>query len=117
MNVRTTTDRKEATHIIQKYPSQQAELLYRAYDGVGLGHLEKLVIVWGEEPNKRTSRVFIDHDSAKRYLREVICRDDVAYIHGADVAVIFEEDKEDLVTLAPGSLEFPNLGASSLRKM
>ncbi len=59
------------THILLIEKSQDTEILFRVSDGMMLGECQKNVVVFGAEPNKKTSRVFIDHENATNFLRYV----------------------------------------------
>lgn len=64
------------THIVISHPSQHTEGLFRASDGMYLGDCQKCMVVFGENPNKRESRIFLDHESAQRFLREEVTGND-----------------------------------------
>ncbi len=58
--------------------SQQTEFLIRMFDGSGIiiGQRKEKVVVFGEEPNKKLSRVFFSEEFAKRWLRECVSEKD-----------------------------------------
>ena len=92
----------EYTHIIQSIPSHEIAHLFRASDGMMLGEVEQCTVIIGESNRNKESRLFIDHQCAKRYLRKV----------AGDDAVIDERDLEGQVVLAPGSVELRSNGGS-----
>lgn len=60
------------THIVLEFKSQHSELIFRAADGLAIGQQKARTVVFGVEPNRKTSRVFMDEDHARRFLRNVI---------------------------------------------
>ncbi len=114
------------THILLLEPSQQTEILFRVSDGMMLGECQKNVVVFGAEPNKKTSRVFIDHENATNFLRRVADMDAVGihplhdYMSGdakilqncAGEAKIEERNVDGLVVLPEGSRELVSNGGS-----
>ncbi len=112
------------THIVKKYESQNSEILFRATDAIAIGQRKNEVVVYGEDPNRKTSRVFIDSKHASRFLREVIPDQDLR-LRGpftgspeerpsgpeqiyVDVDVI---DGEPVISLAGADIELPVPGA------
>ena len=61
----------EATHLLLSYKSQKITMLFRASDGVALGQQKGETVVFGEEPNKKTSRVFFDQGFAEEFLKSL----------------------------------------------
>jgi hypothetical protein len=66
------------THIIKDFAEQNSEILFRASDGVAIGQRKRTVVVFGEDPNRKTSRVFIDDEHASEFLRSEVARLDLA---------------------------------------
>lgn len=66
------------THILLEYKSQKSEILFRASDGVGLAQRKNTVVIIGEDPNKGTSRVFIDVEAAHKFITEMLPAFDLA---------------------------------------
>lgn len=93
------------THIIKQYPSNDAEILFRASDGMMIGMREKVTVIYGDDPNKRVSRLFIDSDFASRYLRNGVVAD-------ATFEIINEEEN----IIQPGSA-FVVPGGGSIHRM
>jgi hypothetical protein len=60
------------THIMLEYPNHKSEILFRASDGIGIAQRKDAVVIIGEDPNKGTSRVFIDAQHAHRFISEVL---------------------------------------------
>lgn len=60
------------THIILEYPNHKSEILFRASDGVGIAQRKESVVIIGEDPNKGTSRVFIDGHHAHRFIADTL---------------------------------------------
>lgn len=56
------------THIVVKHSADDKEYLYRASDGMRIGGRQHAVVVYGEDPNKSLSRVFIDPHHAHVWL-------------------------------------------------
>ena len=111
------------THVLLIEASQATEILFRVSDGMMLGECQKNVVVFGAEPNKKTSRVFIDHENATEFLRKVAfmdangCPELQNYIPWLEKnglmaidAQIEERNVEGLVVLPPGSRELVSNG-------
>lgn len=60
--------KSEPTHLLLTYKSQKITMLFRASDGVALGQQKQETVVFGEEPNKKSSRTFFDQGYAERFL-------------------------------------------------
>lgn len=109
-----------ATHILIVYESQDSEVLFRADDGIGIGQRKRTVVVYGEEPNKKQSRVFIDNEHAGRFLRGKVCQDDLDQ-HGGGTVDIDVRSGEGLVVLPadleelPGGVNWAKKGQGSFR--
>lgn len=107
-----------ATHIILTYKSQDTAMLFRASDGMCLGQYKNETVVYGEEPNRKTSRVFVDKEHAARFLREKVTEMDLrktglfaGTADSTDAPVEIEDrDGEGQVILAPNSIELPGAG-------
>jgi hypothetical protein len=65
------------THIVKNFKSQNIEMLFRAGDGVCIGQRKNETIVYGAEPNSKTSRVCLTKELASKYLREVVALEDL----------------------------------------
>ena len=64
------------THILVSHASQRFAELYRAEDGVRLGQLKDITVIFGENPNRCEGRAFIDNDAANAWIRtELPARD------------------------------------------
>lgn len=96
------------THIIHRIPSQETACLFRASDGMVIAEAQQSCVLQGENPMKRESRLFIDHEHAYKYLsklanqdaRDLLLTDDLTV--EAEIKVV---DLEGQVVLAPGSVE------------
>jgi hypothetical protein len=91
------------THIITSRPSQKLDELWRVSDGIRIARRQDCVIVIGESPNKADSRLFIDEDSARRYLREDICCKDLADRSIVEAVLIEERDLEGVIVSPDGA--------------
>lgn len=89
----------EYTHIIHRIPSQETACLFRASDGMVIAEVQQSCVLQGENPMKRESRLFVDHEHAFRYLNTLAGKD-----LGGDPS-INEINLEGQVVLAPGSIE------------
>lgn len=95
------------THILVSYKSQNYDLLFRADSGICIGQRKNFTVVFGAEPNKRRSHVFIDGDSAQAYLRNRVAADDLSEQCKSDIGVAIEErDGEGTIILPPDSVDF-----------
>ncbi len=130
----------EPTHILQIWPSQKQEVLFRASDGIRLATRSQQTVIFGDDPNKGRSHVFVSEEKAVEFIKSLARRD----IHGElplqDVkpghyqqpafisrfpgtttnnflreAVIDEQQMEGKVVLAEGSIDLPNF--HGVRKM
>jgi len=104
-----------ATHILVKYRGQNITELYRADDGICIGALskanaayaEKAVVVFGDEPNKRRSHLFLDNDFGYAYLTETVAAEDLK-ARGIDKPVEIEEREGiGIIELPPDSILLP----------
>jgi len=102
------------THILVFLKSQKYAELYRAENGMRVGQWKDVTVLYGEEPNKRSARVFMDPDHAFAYLRDVVADLDLKTQKRDRKALVEERDGEPLVKLAPNSIELPQ-GMSSLQ--
>ena len=76
------------THIVVKHSADDKEYLYRASDGMRIGGRQYGVVVYGEDPNKSLSRVFIDAHHAHTWLVEKWAEEDrKTHDHPREVAV------------------------------
>ena len=65
------------THIVVKHTADDKEYLYRASDGMRIGGRQYAVVVYGEDPNKSLSRVFVDAHHAHVWLTTEWCLQDL----------------------------------------
>lgn len=109
---------KTYTHVVMNYASQGSEILFRGSDGIALAQRKKTVVVFGEDPNKKSSRVFLNDEYASRYLQEVVPANDLKeheqQIVDADGVVgmalqpiLDIRDAEPLIQLPEGAMELP----------
>jgi hypothetical protein len=100
---------------------REGMILYRASDGMSLGMAEKVVVIWGEDINKRTSRLFIDNDHAVKFLLEVVTKADlnkvsIEALRGAAPEggwlepIVKWIEKDALIVVPQGSFEIPANG-------
>ena len=66
---------QEATHILKIFKSQDSEMLFRADDGICIGQRKNETVIFGEEPNKRSSHVFINGAKAVAWLEAYAAED------------------------------------------
>lgn len=97
----------EYTHILVVRKSQVLQTLFRASDGMLLGECQKEVCVFGENPARRESRVFVDHEHAANYLTQVVAK------MGCDHPVFDVREAESLIELPPNSVEMFQPGISN----
>lgn len=117
----------EYTHIIQKWRSQKQHVLFRALDGIRLGTYMQNTVIFGDDPNRGRSHVFVSEEKAQQFLRDLAQHDidgtlpEVATGRGVQtfctrfanydnigVACIHDQEMEGEVILAPGSIDLPN---------
>lgn len=95
------------THIVMNYLSQDAEILFRADDGVAIAQRKKTVVLFGEDPNRKQSRVFIDPEHASRYLRNVVTLKDLTDRDKLGEVSLDERDGEPIIQLPDNAVEIP----------
>lgn len=98
------------THIIKQYPTNDAEILFRASDGMMIGMKEKVTVLFGEDPNKRVSRIFMESEQASAYLRKIASDDAPSGVERIDVR------NEEHTIIQPGQVTVMP-GTSSIRKI
>jgi hypothetical protein len=97
----------EPTHIILEYKSQDSEILYRASDGIAIAQRKKTVVLSGDDPNKKQSRVFLDSEYAGRYIRETLPRRDAEELAMESAAEVEIRDGEPIIQLPDNAVEIP----------
>ena len=105
---------QEPTHILKIFKSQNSEMLFRADDGICIGQRKNETVIFGEEPNKRSSHVFIDGAKAGAWL-EAYAAEDLKKRSLPLDALIEHRDAESIIQLAPGCIDLPKYGANPLR--
>lgn len=105
---------QEPTHILKMFKSQNSEMLFRADDGICIGQRKNETVIFGEEPNKRSSHVFIDGAKAVAWL-EAYAAEDLKKRGVAGDALVEHQDAESIIQLAPGCIDLPKYGANPLR--
>ena len=123
----------QPTHILKMFKSQNSEMLFRADDGICIGQRKNETVIFGEEPNKRSSHVFIDGAKAGAWLEayaqiDLAQRKQTTTVHikaaGTEgpgdpmetlkLAVVERQDAESIIQLAPGCIDLPKYGANPL---
>lgn len=66
------SEKPKATHIMLTFPTAKSEGLFRASDGIRIASRMEAVVILGEDPNKGTSRVFIDQHAAHEFIANAI---------------------------------------------
>ena len=59
----------EFTHIIVRTTADEKEYLYRASDGIRIAGRQHATVVFGDNPTKSESRVFIAAEAARKWIR------------------------------------------------
>ena len=90
-----------ATHVVMTIPSRHNAGMWRLEDGMFIAEAADKMVVYGENPNKRESRLFITHLHAKDYLTTVADDDTDDEV----LAVLFEHDMEasNLIVIPGGN--------------
>lgn len=103
----------EYTHQILSYKGQKIEILARVGDGILIGQRKGFTVVYGEAPNKKDSRVFIDEEHASRYLRGHVALEDLKLRDLAGPVKILDIEGSPIIELPDGtdveSFSRPNL--------
>lgn len=99
----------DATHLVMTLPSRKNAGMWRVKDGMFIAEAADKMVVFGENPNKRESRLFIAHEFAKQYLVDVVAADDAE----DGVPVIFEhnQEKANMIVLPGGEASLVVNGA------
>lgn len=56
------------THILMHFKEHNMETLYRASDGVQIAGHQNQTVIFGENPNRRESRLFLDFESGSKWM-------------------------------------------------
>ena len=105
---------EQTTHILLIFKSQNSEMLFRADDGICIGQRKNETVIYGDEPNKRSSHVFIDGVKAGAWL-EAYASEDLKKRGETGIASVEHRDGEPIIQLAPDSIDLPKYGANPLR--
>lgn len=100
-------EERQHTHIVIRYDSQDSDILFRAVDGIAIGQRKRTVIVYGEDSNKKQSRVFIDSEHAKQWLRGKCADLDLTHTGAPGPVSIDERDGEPLIQMPGDVVELP----------
>lgn len=101
-------------YIVVTFPSQKAEMLFRASDGMCIGQQKNETVIYGDQPNKKSSHVFIDQASASAWLRGPCAEKDlIALALPAGVSLEVREG-EGSVILPPGGIDFPDMASGGI---
>ena len=65
------------THVLVTHKSQNIEILFRATDGIMIGMQKAKIVVFGERPNFKDSRTFMEDQQARDWLRFNVARADI----------------------------------------
>lgn len=96
------------THIVLNYKSQDTEILFRADDGICIGQRKGMTVVYGEAPNTKNSRVFLDALFATKFLREKVTKDDLEARKVEGSAVLEDRDGEGTILMPEGVMQLPH---------
>ena len=103
-------NRTKPNYIILTYKSQGTEMLFRAEDGICIGQWKDQTVIFGEDPQKKQARVFLNAEYAAKFLRTVVPVKDLEARHiMRDEVLIEERDGEPIITLAPGTMKLADL--------
>jgi hypothetical protein len=96
------------THILMRFQENvKTQILCRAADGIVIGQCKDETVIFGDEPNKRRSHVFMDHAHALRWLTETWARQDLEDKGLSELRVQIEERIADPVVVMPAdSVQF-----------
>lgn len=109
----------EYTHIVVTTTATDMQYIYRAHNGLRIGGRQQKVVVYGTEPNKSSSHVFIDAHAASVWLREVWAAEDLK-AQGIEGPVKIDYRSDDPVGIVvPDGIgeEFMAGGPTKLRRM
>lgn len=102
------------THILKHHASEKEGWLFRANDGICVATYQELLVVFGENPNRREGRVFIDHAHARTWIEVKIANDD-ARAQGLAGAIVKHEQVEHTLIVPGRMLAQP--GSESITKI
>jgi len=103
----------ETTHFlrtIRDADGNSTDFLFRASDGVNIAQRQGEVVIFGDEPNRRNSRLFFDSDYAREFVTKYAEKD----CPEGTTAVIEEKPYfEGSLVVPVGSVGFAKNGAIS----
>ena len=104
-------DASKTTHILMTWQENKTEMLFRADSGICIGQCKEETVIFGDEPNKRRSHVFIDHEHALAWLRGEWALQDLNRDGQVAAAVVNIETRlADPIIVAPqGTVELGQL--------
>ena len=107
------------THIIINHSADDKEYLYRASDGMRIGGRQHSVVVYGDNPNKSESRVFLDPHQAHAYLAHFCTFDDLRKrdIHDIAPKIDFRSGDPEHIIIPEGMGEEFMGGQRTIRKV
>ncbi len=104
------------THILVTYRQQEANMLFRASDGIICCMQEKDVVVFGISPKDKDSRTFLDKSWAEKYIRNYPAIDLKAQgIEGEPVIEERNGEAHGLYVPDGVAVEMPGFGGPSRR--
>ena len=95
-------------YLFINYILNDTDLLFRKSDGIMVGQRKGCVVVFGEEPNRKSSRVFKDEIYASRWLcKQAIEKDLECLKLAADTPWTLETLEEGSIIAPAGVMELP----------
>lgn len=87
------------THLVMTLPSRRNAGMWRMKDGMFIGEAADKMVIYGENPNKRESRLFIAHKWAKAFLHTVATED---LEDGLELRIFEHNQEENNLIALPG---------------
>jgi len=76
------------THTIKNFPSKKRSVLARNSDGMLIAYREGDAVHSGEDPRDMSTRAFMDHHHAQKFLRGLADRDQQRIMHEAGHSMV-----------------------------
>ncbi len=82
-------------------------MLFRLPSGIQIGMRKQETVIWGDQPNKRQSHLFLNGQLAEKWLAEEAPKMDMEETSTSGSPIVEVREAEGSVILAPDSIDFP----------
>ncbi len=100
-----------STHTVVTWfgADKDLEKLYRTDTGISVADRQGPVVIYGSEPNRRKSYIFMTTEKASFWLREIYPRTDLMELGDAVDPSVDIIDGESVIVVPAGSMEIASL--------